>query len=299
MTSLVEELAYVVVDTTDVFGWERFARKLLGAEAVRDGGTLRLRLDERPYRWLIRTAEKNALPVLGWRVADAAILDLIATKLLKLGHDVASLNRTDLSLRDLTGAVRFRCHNGIQHEVAHDRQVDRPFVPPGDVTGFVTRPGGLGHAVWSIPDVPAMDRLMLEAFGMSLREDILTPAGPGHFYGCNARHHSLAVFTAPALRIEHLMAEMRGLDDVGRAMDRAIDVECDILQPLGRHRTDQMVSFYVRTPNGFGMEIGCGGILVGHDWEQVREGSRKRPWGHGAAMRAHHKKSTDAASDRP
>ena len=86
------------------------------------------------------------------------------------------------------------------------------------------------------------------------------------------------------------MVEMQDLDDVGCAMDRAEDAEYPISQPLGRHRTDHMVSFYLETPSGFGMEIGCGGVQCGDDWPLVRDKSRRRPWGHGAVMRRHHQR---------
>ena len=296
MTPLVEELAYVVLDTADLDAWTRFAQDILGFEAVRDGANLRLRMDARPYRYLVRQSEGERLPILGWQVADAVTLDTVSGRLGDLGLEVSRLDEAALLARRADGGVRFRCRNGIDHELVHGLGPLSSFVPPGDVTGYVTSPGGLGHVVWSVPDVEAMDRLMIDAFRMTLREDIPTPAGQGHFYGCNARHHSLAVFSAPALRLEHLMVEMADLDDVGRAMDQVSSrAEYEMLQPLGRHRTDHMVSFYVRTPSGFGMEVGYGGLLCDERWADVRDSSRRRPWGHGTAMRAHHKGTTASA----
>src|SRR3546814_1526385 len=63
----------------------------------------------------------------------------------------------------------------------------------------------MGHTAWLIPDIAAMDRLMLGALGMTLREEISAPNVQGHFYGCNPRHHSLAAFGDRQLHLEHVM----------------------------------------------------------------------------------------------
>lgn len=298
MTALVDEFAYVVLDTADVQAWARFAEDVIAAEVLCDGPTVRLRLDSRPFRYLIRQSETDRLPVLGWQVADAATLSLVSARVSGLGLNLVPLDAPELLERQAEGGMRFNCHNGISHEVAYGLTASGQFVPPGDVTGFVTSPGGLGHTVWAIRDLAEMDRLMIGGFGMALRENISTPSGTGHFYGCNPRHHSLAVFTASALQVEHLMAEMGELDDVGRAMDRALDGGYSILKPLGRHRTDHMVSFYVQTPSGFGMEIGCGGVMCGDNWNEVRESNRRRPWGHDQAMRMHQKQFAASKSQQ-
>src|SRR3546814_14308885 len=79
------------------------------------------------------------------------------------------------------------------------------------------------------------------------------------------------LFRSRQLHLEHVMVEMNELDDVGRAMDRCEVLGHKLLQPLGRHRNDHMVSFYVETPSGFGMEIGFDGVLCGDDWIRSEE----------------------------
>jgi 3,4-dihydroxy-9,10-secoandrosta-1,3,5(10)-triene-9,17-dione 4,5-dioxygenase len=72
---------------------------------------------------------------------------------------------------------------------------------------------------------------------------------------------------------------MPGIDDVGRAHDRAVAAGLPITTSLGRHANDEMFSFYVRSPAGFDVEIGCGGRLVDAAWTPNRfvEGD---VWGH-------------------
>jgi len=293
MSDLVDELAYVAIETADMQPWVRFAEEVMGFEVTRDDpGMVRLRMDNRPYRYLISETAQEGLPVLGWHAGDGEALDAVRAGAAALGLDVAPLPDAALRARKVADGIRFRCGNGITHEVVHGFAAGEGFAPRGDVTGFVTGSCGMGHVVWTVPDLRAMDDLMIGAFGMALREDIPTPLGTGHFYGCNPRHHSLAAMTGGALGVQHVMTEMRELDDVGRAMDRAADHGYEMLQPLGRHRTDHMVSFYVMTPGGFGMEVGWGAVTCGEDWPEVRDANRCRPWGHGAVMRRHHSSAT-------
>jgi len=52
---------------------------------------------------------------------------------------------------------------------------------------------------------------------------------------------------------------------------------------LGRHANDQMVSFYVRTPGGFDIEYGTGGLRVDDTTWVTRETTTISLWGHSFA----------------
>lgn len=298
MASVIDELAYVVIEGADLDAWARFGAQLLGLDVKRGGAALIMKMDERPFRYVILERQGSAFPTLGWQVANATTLALVQRRLTGLGLETAPLPSDDLQVRQAAEGLRFTCRNGISHEVAFGLGGGAAFHSAGDVTGFVTEGGGLGHTAWAIPDVDAMDRLMIEAFEMSLREDISTPTMRGHFYGCNQRHHSLAAFGDKPLHLEHLMVEMNELDDVGRAMDRCETLGYKLVQPLGRHRTDHMVSFYTETPSGFGMEVGFDGVLCDDDWIEQREGRRRRAWGHGAAVRNHQREAAAARMEK-
>ncbi|MFI1408464.1 FAD-dependent oxidoreductase [Streptomyces sp. NPDC020707] len=90
---------------------------------------------------------------------------------------------------------------------------------------------------------------------------------PGlYFFRNNTAHHSIALARAATPSIHHLEFEYDSLDDVGRAYDRAKANGEPISISLGRHMNDKAISFYVRNPSGFHLEIGCGGIEVGEHW---------------------------------
>ncbi len=49
---------------------------------------------------------------------------------------------------------------------------------------------------------------------------------------------------------------------------------------LGHHTNDRMTSFYVRSPSGFEIEYGWGGLLVNDDDWVVRTYDAGSVWGH-------------------
>ena len=77
------------------------------------------------------------------------------------------------------------------------------------------------------------------------------------------------------------MFEVDELDIIGRAWDKVLEENAaPILSTLGKHTNDEMVSFYVRTPSGFGLEYGTGGIMIDDaTWTPTRY-SAAHYWGH-------------------
>jgi 3,4-dihydroxy-9,10-secoandrosta-1,3,5(10)-triene-9,17-dione 4,5-dioxygenase len=108
------------------------------------------------------------------------------------------------------------------------------------------------------------------------------------FFGCNPRHHSLAVAPIPAASgLIHLMIEVESLDDVGRAMDRCQRNGAPLVSSLGRHANDFMVSFYLRTPSGFDIEYGTGGLVLDEATWVARQTTAHSLWGHRFASGMH------------
>lgn len=78
----------------------------------------------------------------------------------------------------------------------------------------------------------------------------------------------------------HVMVEVDSMTEVGRAHDRMTARQVPISATLGQHLNDRMTSFYMKTPSGFDLEFGCGGLQV--DWERHSpfEFTRVSIWGH-------------------
>jgi len=109
-----------------------------------------------------------------------------------------------------------------------------------------------------------------------------TPMGEMWFLSPNPRHHTLGLLEAdmPAT-LFHVMLEVAELDDVGRALDRVAEHGASLQMSLGKHTNDHMVSFYVYSPDGYSVEVGCGGLLIESEADETTyEITRSSFWGH-------------------
>jgi 2,3-dihydroxybiphenyl 1,2-dioxygenase len=278
----VRELSHVIVHSRDLNAWKKFATVVLGMGVQESGSGLRLKMDDTPFRFVIEPGDEDRVAVVAWRANGLAELSQIAQNLRDCGRETTLLSRTTRSGLAIEAGISFSDDQGIVHEVFVANEEIGGAFHSKNVTGYVTDDAGLGHIVF-IDSVARCDEIFLGSFGMSLREDITTKVGgKGHFYGCNPRHHSAAAVDGSPRSVMHIMLEMKTVDDVGCALDRALAGGWSPRTGLGRHRTDHMFSFYIPSPSGFDFELGCGGLRVEDDdnWEAMKESSRLRVWGH-------------------
>jgi 3,4-dihydroxy-9,10-secoandrosta-1,3,5(10)-triene-9,17-dione 4,5-dioxygenase len=283
-------LGYLGLDSPDLAPWRAFASELCGLAPVATSATqLRFRMDVRSWRIAVHRAPRPGLAYAGWEAADRHGVDEVASRLRAAGVAVSTPSAEERAERGVSALVRFSDPWGQTHEVfcgaLHD--FDNEFVSPAGVSGFVTE-NGLGHLLFGVPDCNAAEDFFTEALG--LRTTDRMDMGGGHravFLRASPRHHSIA-FTdvLPEPGLHHLMLETRTLEDVGRAWDRVQDARVPIQMTLGQHANDPLVSFYVATPGGFGLELGWNGMLIDEAKWSVREfGGKGEIWGHrGAAM---------------
>jgi 3,4-dihydroxy-9,10-secoandrosta-1,3,5(10)-triene-9,17-dione 4,5-dioxygenase len=72
---------------------------------------------------------------------------------------------------------------------------------------------------------------------------------------------------------------MAEIDDVGLALDRAADLKIPMMQTLGKHTNDQMLSFYVYSPENYAIECGWQGLRIMGE-EPTYEITEGALWGH-------------------
>ena len=282
--ALVRELAAVTIDSTDLDAWERFGSDVLGMTVTKSEGELRLKMDAYPYRFLIRAADRDGIASLAWISRDQSV-EKIKERWEATGGTSAPVLHTDWNVEEPGDSYALLDHHGVLHQVFDTEPSGQsPFEPGPDVTGFVTGDAGLGHLVM-FDNVDEANRVYVDAFGMTLREDSnkTQVGGRGRFYGCNARHHTVAAVEVPGKEpsVMHLMVEMLTLDDVGAALDRTRAGGWVPRTALGRH-PDHVVSYYVPSPGGFDFEVGYDGLLVvgDDDWAANKHTTRSRMWGH-------------------
>ncbi|KMS75703.1 hypothetical protein ACM01_07985 [Streptomyces viridochromogenes] len=283
--SEVIALAYIGIEATDVDAWRTFATDTLGLQAV-DGpdGALRLRADERAYRAEIRRADADGLSHLGLEVRDAAALSELAEKLEKNGVAVKRDQAELAARRQVTDLIVVEDPAGTTVEIFYGQMYgETAFVSPTGAR-FVTHGTkglGFGHAFFLVPDMEAALAFYTGLLGFRISDRM--PEGPSdaYFLRCNPRHHSIGLASVPGMgaRLLHIMFEADDLDAVGRAYDKCRDGAATLVNTLGRHSNDEMLSFYVRTPSGFDLEYGCFGLQIDEDsWEAVEHRYPVESW---------------------
>ncbi len=280
---MITALEYIGFCSPAAAEWETFGPEVLGLEFAGRGpdGEVRLRNDDAVQRILIHQAETNDLAYFGWGVADAAGLRTVVDRLLL---ESIHVERGDAALarqREVTEIAWFTDPFGFRHELTYGL-LRRPstFRPGRAMSGFVTEDGGVGHAVVVVPDLAAADDFYSRVLGFKLSDTVEIGVSL-RFYHCNSRHHTLAIVGIPGMvGVHHLMLECASLDDVGVALDLCNERLVPIAMTMGRHSNDLMTSFYLRSPSGFEVEYGWGGLLVDDSNWVVRAHHATSIWGH-------------------
>jgi len=156
------------------------------------------------------------------------------------------------------------------------------------ISGFVTGDLGAGHLVAVVDDQEASLRFYRDLLGLRISDYILREMGGRAtrtaFLHANGRHHSIAFSNtgrpAGAKRLNHFMLQVKSLNDVGETYDLVHARGIPLRTTLGRHTNDHMVSFYMISPSGFGVEYGWGAREVDDTTWQVQTHRSGNIWGH-------------------
>lgn len=274
MLMAASALGYVIVESRDVSRWRVFATEVLGLMAAADGadGSLRLRVDERPFRLLVIPGTADRFFAAGWEFSSEESFDACIASLRSADMAVHEASSSEAKDRCVHRLARCQDPAGNRLELYCGRFLDyTPFSSPAAVSGFVTGDMGMGHVVLPAPEIEACRSFYKRHLGFDdtdeMRLSLPSGAQIGLYFmhAANRRHHSLALMNAPSPSgCVHIMLEAKTLDDVGYALDRCLAHGVHVTATLGRHSNDMMLSFYAQTPGGFDIEFGCDGIQP--DW---------------------------------
>ncbi|MEV6302337.1 iron-dependent extradiol dioxygenase HsaC [Actinoplanes sp. NPDC051861] len=291
--SLIRSLGYLRVESTDLPAWSDFGTKVLGMTLGRgDSTSLYLRMDDLPARIVVVPSSRDRLFASGWEVADPAALARLTGVLEDNGVPFKAAGEDELAARRVDQMISVDDPFGNRLEFFCGAALDTRPALSAYGTRFVTGTQGMGHVVLPAHDDAAALRFYTEVLGFRLRDSMrLVPEHLGlppsdkplwmRFLGCGPRHHSVALAPIPApTGLIHLMVETETIDDVGRAIDRCGRNKAPMISTLGRHANDEMVSFYVRTPSGFDIEYGTGGLTVDDRTWVARQTTAHSVWGH-------------------
>lgn len=286
----VTQLGYIGLEVSRLDAWESFAQEILGLQVWdrNADGSLSLRLDEREQRIVLHPGPADDVAYLGLEVADEEALRALCATLKDSGVETTPGTPEEIAARRVAGLATCKDPSGVRVELHYGAmlRVRESFQSPLPIEGFVAGDQGLGHIVLHVFDFDQSMRFYRDLLGFRISDYAYVSPAPGldirvAFLHCNPRHHTIAFAAAPLpKRLNHLMVEMRALDDVGRAYQRVQDRGVPIAMTLGRHDNDRMLSFYMVSPSGFQVECGWGARQVDDaDWrvETYRGGSL---WGH-------------------
>lgn len=284
----VKALGYIALSTPKREEWIGFAEKVLGmhVQDANANGVTRLRMDDRSYRLEIEDSSDEQVARIGWEVPDASALDRVVARLEQDGLAVKRCGDQESAARDVLGLAQATDVSGFNIEFFYgQRKSVEPFVSPRSAR-FVTGEYGLGHAVLLTPAFDEAVRFYTEVLGFRVSDTMRMGPSRVIFLRCNPRHHTLALIEADVKGIHHFMVEVENIDTVGRAYDICRDNGIRLIMDLGKHSNDEMFSFYVATPSGFGVEYGHGGLLVDDETWTVTEIAGPSLWGHRASLSA-------------
>lgn len=291
-------LGYAGFGAPDPEMWRRFALEVIGLAPGRvpgeppyappmgnpgqaADGSLYFKLDDWSWRVAIHPhADNQGLLYMGLEVQGQRDLDQALAELAAAGHEARAGTASEAASRAVTGIGFTRDPAGNAIELFYGPLVEDGFISPLGMR-FLTGDMGLGHLNLFVADFDACEAFYTEVLGFRLSD--YYDVGEGmtvNFYHINPRHHTIGLMKlTPINAVHHLLFEVPSVDMVGLALDRATAAGCKITASLGRHTNDNMLSFYMASPFGFEIEIGCDAIRVGPDWTPRYRGPGD-VWGH-------------------
>ena len=291
----IQSLGYILVETENLSAWDHYGQEVCGFMKhpdFSDEEKLCLKIDHEPFRFLVQNGPEEKFILAGLELEDASALNDAKKIFDELNINYQQLSADDLFTRQITDGISFNDPAGNLIELYHGRLNDETkFTSPKGISGFVTKDLGFGHVVYAALNIEETHDFYTNVLGFG-DSDIMNlqmspnPEDPKmklYFMHCdNKRHHTVAIMQSPTppSGLVHTMVEVKTIDEVGEALDRAINNGIHISSSLGRHMNDKMVSFYMQTPGGFDLEFGYDGDQP--DWSKHQTTSSPAPsyWGH-------------------
>lgn len=279
----IRAFGYLVATVRDIEAWKVFASDVHGMQVVEHTPErLKLRLDERRWRIDLHKGDVEHIDAVGLEVRGPEDLDALDKELVNRGYVTQRATPEQAAYREVTDYLAFTDPDGHGVEIYYGHGLAAtPFLSPTGAR-FVTKNQGIGHVMFAVSSSAPYRELYMDTLGLSLSDFIDLGPDPGTFLHCNSRHHSIAFANRPGWepRLAHLMVQVEDMDTVGRAYDKVLDGAAALGSTLGKHTNDEMVSYYVKTPSGWELEFGYGGLEIDEATWVPGRWNAAHFWGH-------------------
>ncbi|MDR3416410.1 MAG: VOC family protein [Nevskia sp.] len=266
-------LGYILVESNRLSEWRTFLQDGLGLHlAAADATSVAFRLDNHARRLVVSKGPAEDVAAIGLQLQDQATLQIVLDRLKERRITAKPGTASEAALRGVSGFWRMTGPKGLAVEL---------FVEPLTTaeplnmlsSGFITGASGVGHIAVSTRLPEAALRFWQEIFDARVSDDIVEHlAGVTldiRFLRLNERHHSVALAAVRGLRLDPIRTKVQhfnllaaSLDDVAQAFRRCKALGLKMAHEIGQHPNDKEVSFYVVSPSGFEVELGCQALVV-------------------------------------
>jgi len=244
------DIRYVRLGTRDLGAADRFAREVVGLEAVRtDGGARYYRSDARDHT-LVYFEGDPADHAVGFELRDREALDAAAAALSDAGVAVRHGSADDNEQRRVRDSVFFRDPSGNAIElVARAAHSGRRHFPSRDagITGF-------SHIGLCSNDPKRDEAFWTGRLGARVSDRI----GDAALLRIDPVHHKIALFPTTRSGVQHVNHQVASIDDVMRAWYFLQGRGVRIVFGPGRHPTSGAVFLYFEGPDGMVYEYSTG-----------------------------------------
>ncbi len=283
-------LGYVGIGSREPEAWRHLGVDIMGlmpgdGPPTAEPGPLWFRMDERCWRVAVHPGEADAFMYAGWELPNRGAFEAGVDELQRCGVKVRRGSEALRATRGVADVAQFDDPFDNHHEIFYGAMIDEtPFAAPHAGGGFVTDGVGMGHALYVVPSSSDALDFFVRIMGFRVTDEFAWGPFGAVFLHATPRHHSIAWIDLPlpgGPGLNHVMIEAASLADVGRAYDRAIDAKVPIVNSLGQHSNDPMLSFYVGAPGGFNVELGWNGLMIDErTWNVRTYTGRGELWGH-------------------
>jgi len=286
-------LGYFVFKSDKLEQWKVFLKDLVGLQLSEKSNANRLAfcMDKQEQRIVIEQGDVNDLSAVGWEFDNDESLNAIVQHIQAMGIEIVEADKALCESRGVKKAFICTDPDGVEHELYFGASIipmNNSFKSDVLVGQFLADRFGAGHYVANAENVESSLNFYRKVLCIRLSDYITGEVFPGgpvleatFLHTKTGRHHSVACASIPIpKKLHHFMIEYEDMNDVGLAFDRFKNADVPFFMGLGHHPNDQMFSFYVQTPDGFGLEIGWGGIIIEEDNWEVKTYSQLSDWGH-------------------